>query len=151
MVGTAIQDTATLTGGFHPTGTVTFILYSDPGTCQVPVFSPPAATLGTNGTATSASYTPTAPGMYQWVASYSGDGNNNAVTGSCSDTTERVTVAPSSSTPPVTPRLGNIGNGNSGFADLGNGNQGNDNNGDGNQGNNNNGDGNQGFDDPQDE
>ncbi|HEX3829703.1 MAG TPA: hypothetical protein VHV82_20775 [Sporichthyaceae bacterium] len=149
VVGTPIRDTATLAGGFHPTGTITFTLYSDPGTCHVSVFHPAAVSVGTNGAATSPSYTPTAAGTYQWIAGYSGDANNNVVAGSCSDTRERVTIGPSGTTNPgtggsCTRTSGNFGDGNSGVGNLGEGNQGDYNNGDGNEGSYNNGDGNEG-------
>jgi hypothetical protein len=98
VVGDAIRDTATLAGGFHPTGTISFALYSDPGTCHVAVFSD-TETLDPNGSATSKPYLTAAAGAYQWVATYSGDVNNNAVAGSCSDTAERITVGPAGSGP----------------------------------------------------
>ena len=47
----------------------------------------------TGGTATSASFTPTAVGTYRWIARYSGDANNDPVSGACGDTGEQVVVA----------------------------------------------------------
>lgn len=38
------------------------------------------------------SYTPLAEGTYRWIASYSGDANNNAVSGACDDAGESVVV-----------------------------------------------------------
>jgi len=43
---------------------------------------------------TSASYTATTPGTYQWVADYSGDSNNMPITGSCGATGQSVLVTP---------------------------------------------------------
>jgi hypothetical protein len=45
-----------------------------------------------NGTYDSASYTPTQPGTYRWVATYSGDTNNNPITTPCGDPNETVTI-----------------------------------------------------------
>jgi hypothetical protein len=47
------------------------------------VFSDTEALSG--GSATSKSFTPSAAGSYYWIASYSGDANNSAVSGSCGD------------------------------------------------------------------
>src|SRR5207237_856377 len=83
-VGQAIHDVATLTGGFNPTGSVTFTVYQ-PGdtTCSGAGTAVGGAVALSGGTATSADYTPQTPGLYRWVAHYSGDGNNNSVTGPC--------------------------------------------------------------------
>jgi len=45
-----------------------------------------------NGTYDSASFTPTQPGTYRWVATYSGDTNNNPITTTCGDPNETVTI-----------------------------------------------------------
>ena len=44
-------------------------------------------------TATSAPFTPTAPGAYRWIAAYSGDANYPAVTSLCNDANETSVVA----------------------------------------------------------
>ncbi|MEA2931627.1 MAG: hypothetical protein QOI56_412, partial [Actinomycetota bacterium] len=86
-----IHDVATLSGGASPTGTVTFVLYGDQS-CSVPVTtSAGRALLG--GIATSDDVSPQAPGTYHWVASYSGDDNNAAVSGACNDPNESVVVS----------------------------------------------------------
>jgi uncharacterized repeat protein (TIGR01451 family) len=94
-VGSAIHDTATLSGGSNPTGTITFHLYS---TSNCDPDSEIAAAMSSkpvvNGGATSDSYTPTAAGDYYWIAVYSGDADNNGVSGSCGDTGEKSTVNP---------------------------------------------------------
>jgi hypothetical protein len=75
--GSKMTDTATLSGGFSETGTVTFTLYSPTNT----VVDTETATVSGNGSvSTPNGYTPTSAGTYQWVASYSGDANNNSVT-----------------------------------------------------------------------
>jgi hypothetical protein len=89
--GGNISDTADVSGGFSPTGTVTFRLYA-PGdaTCQTPIATRTAPLSG--GTAASGNVTIGAAGTYRWVAIYSGDANNNSVTSPCDS--EQVVVTP---------------------------------------------------------
>lgn len=90
-VGSSIHDTATITGGFSPSGTVTFDLYGpdDPACEGQPIWSDDAAVSG--GKATSDSVPATETGTYQWIAHYDGDDNNSAADGECGD--EPVTVS----------------------------------------------------------
>ena len=88
IVGTAVADKATVSGGSSPTGTVTFTLYNNSG-CTGPVLFTDTETLS-GGTATSAGYTAAATGTDYWTATYNGDANNNAVTSGCAD--EPVTI-----------------------------------------------------------
>src|SRR5205823_3703335 len=83
--GPEIYDVAHLTGGFGTYGgTITFVLYSD-ASCSTPLFSDTKSVSG-NADVTSASFTPTKPGTYQWRASYSGDADNYPVgPGDCAD------------------------------------------------------------------
>jgi hypothetical protein len=80
--GAALSDSAILSGGMNPTGTITFSLYS-PGNAVVYT---DVVTITGNGTYTTAvgnnagGYVPTVTGTYQWVAVYSGDTNNKTVT-----------------------------------------------------------------------
>lgn len=88
-LGTAIADSATVSGGFNPTGTVTFALYG-PGdsSCTGPNLLSGAgfADVPLNGSlASSVVFTPTAVGTYNWVATYNGDANNNPVSSKCGD------------------------------------------------------------------
>jgi YVTN family beta-propeller protein len=91
LLGAPVRDTATVSGGASPTGSVTFQLFSD-ANCATQVFTS-TNTLGA-GTATSDTFTPTAPGTYRFIASYSGDANNNAVSGPCGAANESVVIAP---------------------------------------------------------
>jgi hypothetical protein len=100
----ALSDIATFHGTTTtpPTGSVTFTLYSD-AACTVAVSgvtgSGPISSVGELGSATfTTSWTPPAPGTYRWIASYSGDGNNNGFTTGCGDATEEVTIAKAGST-----------------------------------------------------
>ena len=90
-----LKDTATLSGGYYPTGTITFTLYlgnSPVDTETVPVIgngtytTPTGYTLPTTGTVT---------GTYQWDASYSGDANNDPA-GESNATAEQTVVSPAS-------------------------------------------------------
>jgi hypothetical protein len=91
--GMGVTDSATLTGGDHPTGTITFSLYGPTAapscTGSTPLFTDTEAVSG--GTATSASFTPSQPGTYWWTASYNGDADNTEVASGCD---EQVTIGP---------------------------------------------------------
>jgi hypothetical protein len=89
-VGTSIADKATVSGGFNPTGTVTFLLFNNPNGTGTPLFTDTEPLSG--GMATSQSYITTATGTDYWVATYNGDSNNAAVTSG--PTQEPVTVTP---------------------------------------------------------
>jgi hypothetical protein len=84
-----IADQATVSGGYNPTGTVTFNLYNNSAGTGTPLFTD-TETLA-SGTATSASYTTTATGTDYWVATYNGDSDNDSVTSGPAD--EPVEVA----------------------------------------------------------
>jgi hypothetical protein len=83
-VGTPIGDTASVSGGIAPTGTITFQLYSatDPTCSRFPVFASTVALKG-DGVYRSRLVTPAHPGIYQWTTSYSGDANNLPISGMC--------------------------------------------------------------------
>jgi hypothetical protein len=106
--GTTISDTADLTG-LNPGagGSVTFTVYGpldlDAANSCTTVFAMRVValpTVGAAGTATvpSGAVTVSAAGKYLWVASYSGDADNNGVTGACGDSGETSLVDPASPT-----------------------------------------------------
>ena len=103
-IGEKIHDTATLSGGVAPlTGTITFTLYG-PGdlTCTTAIFTSTVNVV--SGVATSGDFATTTAGTYRWIASYSGDVNNNGVAGTCNDANESSAVAkaaPALSTTPT--------------------------------------------------
>jgi len=109
--GGSVSDSATLTGGFSPSGSVTFELFAPTdGTCSGQPISTTSGTI-TGGTASSGNVTVGAAGTYNWVASYAGDANNNAATSSCGTEPVVVTKAsPSISTTPSgsVPAGGNV-------------------------------------------
>ena len=77
----------------RPTGTLAFKLYG-PGntTCAgTPVFTSSKAVAG-NGSYSSAPFTATVGGTYQWVLTYGGDANNESVSTSCSDAANAVNL-----------------------------------------------------------
>ena len=103
-----IKDTASLTGGDDPTGTITFTLYNPNGKS---VDTETVNVSGDGSYTTPTGYTlPTSgqvSGTYQWDATYDGDNNNNSVSDD-NDPSERVTVglaSPSISTTPSTSSL----------------------------------------------
>src|SRR5262249_58078571 len=80
--GAKLTDTAVLSGGYNPTGTITFTLYSP---SNVAVYTDVVTVSGNGSYDTSTGtnpggYLPTATGTYLWTASYSGDSNNNSAT-----------------------------------------------------------------------
>ena len=93
LVGGPISDTATLAGGVNPTGTITFTVFGpNDATCaNTPAFSSTNNVIG-NGNVTSDPFTTTQSGTYRFIAAYSGDANNAAVTTACNDANESVLV-----------------------------------------------------------
>jgi len=95
-VGSPISDTATLAGAVAPTGTITFALFGPSNaTCSgTPIFTKVVTVTG-NGDYASGPFTPTAPGTYNWRATYSGDASNAAAgPGACGEAGEVSQVLP---------------------------------------------------------
>ena len=87
---------------------MTFTLFGpDNATCTgAAIFTSVVPLPTATNTVTSGAFTPTAPGSYRWIAAYSGDANNAAVTGACNDANELSVVnqaTPSIATQAVTP------------------------------------------------
>ena len=78
-VGTVLQDTASLTGGSSPTGTIEFKLYASADCSGSPVDDEKVTVAGSGTYKTATGYKAVAAGTYQWTASYSGDADNNAI------------------------------------------------------------------------
>ncbi len=95
VFGGTLQDAANLTGGYHPTGSITFRLYA-PGVD--PTVGPAAYTenvTGINGNGTyntTAGFAANATGIWHWVATYNGDPNNSSA--SNGPLAEPVTIPP---------------------------------------------------------
>jgi hypothetical protein len=104
-VGQVLTDTATLTGGDMPSGTMAFRLFgpNDPGCTGTPLktFADVAVS---NERATTAGFTTSQAGVYHWTATYSGDANNNGAASQCG---EAVTVT----APPPPPQSSGVASG----------------------------------------
>ena len=92
VTGTSVSLTASamLAGGCNETGSITFTLYNP---SNVSVYTDTVTVTGTGtfntsmGTSTG-SAVPTSAGTYQWVAAYSGDGNNQSTSTTQTSTPE---------------------------------------------------------------
>ena len=95
-IGTVLNDSATVTGGSSPTGSITFNLYAPTDTtcASTALYNQVVALTGASAT-TSPGFTTLVAGIYRWTASYPGDANNNSASSGCQ--AEQVTV-----TQPVT-------------------------------------------------
>lgn len=84
-VGDAASIEATLAAGYNPTGSITFRLFGpDDATCSgSPAFSSDPVAVHGDGVHSSPEFTPDTAGTYHWVASYSGDGNNDSASTAC--------------------------------------------------------------------
>ncbi|MEO7761552.1 MAG: choice-of-anchor D domain-containing protein [Casimicrobiaceae bacterium] len=94
VVGNTVSDSATLSGGSAPTGTITFTLFGpNNATCTgTAAFTSAAIPVNGNGNYGSGNFAPNQAGTYLWIASYTGDANNNAVAGACGAQGESVVV-----------------------------------------------------------
>jgi len=87
-LGSSATDTATLSGGVNPTGSIFFNAYgpSDTAVCTgTPAFTDTVTDVNGKGDYTSGAFTPLAAGRYWWIASCSGDGNNKPASDTCGD------------------------------------------------------------------
>ncbi len=108
-VPVAVSDSAVVSGGHNPTGSVVFTLYPSLAACNAAtgaVYTSPAEAL-TAGKAASGSFTLTTAGTYQWVAKYSGDATNASTSSKCGD--EPVTAGAGSVLGITTPATGGTG------------------------------------------
>ena len=87
-----LHDTATITGGYSPTGTITFRLFEPGDTfCETPVHTETVPLSG-GSASTVTGYAADRVGVWRWKADYSGDANNNPVSSGCND--ELVSIDP---------------------------------------------------------
>jgi hypothetical protein len=91
-IGDTLNDTATLSGGNSPTGSVTFSLYSpsDPNCTGTPAYTEADSTAPY---ATTTGYAGNVVGTWHWTAHYEGDTNNNPADSLCTDETVTVNKA----------------------------------------------------------
>jgi len=91
--GAPLTDQATVNVGFNPRGSVDFKIYgpADP-TCINPLDTYNVLYTSPGDPVTSPPFTPHDPGIYRWIATYNGDGNNETATGTCDDAQEFTVV-----------------------------------------------------------
>jgi trimeric autotransporter adhesin len=106
-VGSSIADKATVSAGYNPTGTITFELYDNSTAAGSPLYTDTEPL--SSGNATSAGYAPTATGTYYWVATYSGDSDNNTAASGTADEPVTVTVATPSVSTTQQPNTATVG------------------------------------------
>lgn len=93
VVGGSVSDTATLSGGQAPTGTITFRLFGpDNGSCSGSAAFTSTVTVSGNGSYRSESFATSQIGTYRWTATYSGDSNNTTSVSGCNASGEQVKV-----------------------------------------------------------
>lgn len=94
-LGESIDDSATLSGGVNPTGTITFTLYGpNDGTCSMGAIFIDIVPVNGNGMYQSAPFVPPSVGTYNWIANYSGDINNNPTNNQCGEDNEFSEIVP---------------------------------------------------------
>lgn len=99
--GQKVSDTATLTGGAAATGKITFTLFGPGDTNCTTALATTTATVDGDGTYFSGDVTAPLAGLFNWVARYDGDDNDEAVASGCGSETVSVTKAlPTISTTP---------------------------------------------------
>ena len=105
----SVSDIATLSGGFNPTGTITFSLFFSNASCTgTPVFKS-IVSVNNNGYYASQPFKPQTTGAYQWDTSYTGDPNNFPSRSRCGNSSESMTVNATPSAPPPQPPPGQNG------------------------------------------
>ncbi len=107
-IGPAIKDHAELAGTASASGTITFSLFGpeDPRCEGAAIHSSVVAVKG-DGSYASGEFFPSATGTYTYVAHYSGDAENEAVSTACGTPAQLVTVTP------ATPAIATVSSGSS--------------------------------------
>ena len=93
--------------GAGATGTVTYAVYAD-SACTVEVGAPDTENVTAGVPAASAPVSLAGPGTYYWLATYSGDANNDPSTSPCQSETEIVSASGTSTTTTTVPASGRI-------------------------------------------
>ena len=95
VLGVDVTDSAVISGGDTPTGTITFTLFGvGDSTCSGASLFTSTVVFSGNGNYSSASYQPTGAGTYYWTATYSGDARNNPTSVPCASAAQSVTITP---------------------------------------------------------
>jgi hypothetical protein len=83
-IGAVLKDTATLTGGSNPIGSITFQLYGPNDlNCSGAVIHTETIPLSGAKATTTGDFPTVAAGTYEWTASYPGDDNNSPASSGC--------------------------------------------------------------------
>lgn len=97
----SLSDAASVSGGFNPSGSITFLAYYSNASCGgVPLFASILQVSG-NGYYTSQTFSPPGPGSYQWKTVYPGDVNNSPIETQCGHPSESVIITEPTSQPPA--------------------------------------------------
>ena len=103
----SVFDIATLLGGFDPTGTITFSVFSLDRSCTgTPLFTS-TLSVNKNGNYQSEPFIAQDPGRYQWEASYTGDQNNRSTSTPCGSSIQTLTISSAPGPQPQSPTLAN--------------------------------------------
>ena len=107
-VGNTLNDTASLTGGSSPTGSVTFKLYppSDATCSLTPIYT---ETDSTAPYATTTGFISNVAGTWHWTSDYSGDANNSPASSGCSAEPVTINLASPTITTTASPSSGTVG------------------------------------------
>jgi uncharacterized repeat protein (TIGR01451 family) len=97
-----LTDTAQLSLGYHPTGTITFTLIYNGGTVDMETVAVNGNGSYTTPTGYTLKITGGVTGIYQWNAIYNGDTNNNTAS-DLNDPNEQVTISKAGPTITTTP------------------------------------------------
>ena len=118
LVGSGpLADSATLSGGYNPGGTITFYLFSPSQTCSTTpgagsyTFHQQFSVTSGNGTygPTTGGPTPNSAGTWHWLAVYSGDSNNNGTNSGCTSEPVIVSAHPTTLTTQASPTSDTVG------------------------------------------
>jgi hypothetical protein len=91
VVGSSVYDTATISGGYNPTGTVQYEYFSG-SSCGGSPTSVGTVEISSGTVPNSNSQQIDSAGSYSWMAAYSGDQNNNAESSTCEPLTVNMTT-----------------------------------------------------------
>lgn len=90
-----LNDTGTVSGGYHPSGSVTFRLYgpADTSCSGTPAYTQTVTVSGDGSYHTANKTAASTAGAWNWTASYTGDSRNNSASSTCGHETVTVTSA----------------------------------------------------------
>lgn len=104
QIGSSLKVDADLADAYQPSGSFIYRVYGpDDTTCSAtPAFESSPVTVNDNGLYPGPNFTPTEPGTYRWIITYSGDTNNQAAASDCgaNGSTSTITEDPPAPPPP---------------------------------------------------